>query len=365
MNKKLIILIITLNFQCTYLLAQISIDSKIREARASIISLIEEENIVGLSITVSHNDSIVWSEGFGYSDLQGKNAIEPDKTLFRIASISKPITSAILGRLYEENTLDYNESVYKYVPNFPRKKFDINLLQLATHTAGIRHYNIFERDNTKPMSIEEGLKKFKNSKLKFKPGTDYLYSSYGYNLLGVAMEKASKLSFEELLKVYVTQPLGMKNTMPDKGSYDTLQVSGFFLSKKNKKVKEAQPVYMATILPSGGMLSTSEDLVTFGNAYAYNKLLRESTQNKILTQTGLPNGKKIRNGIGWSVKIDKKGRKIISQTGGNTGSVCRLIVYPESKLTVAVVSNTFGIDWLKFVRTINHIPDFLLSEQEK
>lgn len=345
-------------------LSQTLLDSSIQVSKESIRLLMEEENIIGLSVTVSLQDSIIWSEGFGYSDLGKKKAIEPN-TLFRIASISKPITATILARLNEESILNYEESIYSYVPTFPQKKYDFNLLQLATHRAGIRHYKSFEKDNRKVLSLEEGLKRFQRSKLKFKPGTDYSYSSYGYNLLGVAMEKASNSTFDDLLKTYITKPLGMSNTIPDYGSYHTIKASGFFISNGKGKVKEAKPVYMATLVPSGGMLSTSEDLVVFGNSYIYNRLLKEETQIKMLLSEPLPNGKKTRYGIGWELKTDKKGREIISHTGGNTGSVCRLIVYPESKLTVAVVSNTFGIDWLKFIKVVNHIPISILEEIDK
>lgn len=362
MKKIALLILILLTIQSENLIAQISLDSKIKEAKSLITSLIEEEKIVGLSITVSYKDSIIWSEGFGYSDLERKKAIEPDKTLFRIASISKPITATILGRMNEEGVLDIEESAYSYVPDFSEKRFDFNLKQLATHTSGIRHYKSSERESRKPLSMEEGLSKFEKSKLEFKPGTHYLYSSYGYNLLGVAMENASKKSFEELLMTYVSKPLGMMNTIPDRGVYDTIQTSGFFMSNGKGKLNEAKTIYMTMKLPSGGILSTSEDLVTFGNAYVYNRLLNKDTQTEMLTNTILPSGKKTGYGIGWGVEIDKKERKIISHTGGNTGSVCRLIIYPESEFTIAVVSNTFGIDWLKFIRTVNQIPIIILNK---
>ena len=364
MKRLPILIIVLLVVQSESLYAQTSLDSTINKARNSIISLIEEESIVGLSITVSYNDSIIWSEGFGYSDLNEKKAIDPSRTLFRIASISKPFTATILGRLCEEKTIDLESSLYSYVPNFPKKKFDFTIFHLATHRSGIRHYNALENENNKTLSIEEGLAKFKKSKLKFQPGTAYLYSSYGYNLLGFAMEKASNKSFEELLKTYITIPLDLNNTIPDYGIYDTLEVSGFFKSNGKGKVKASKPVNYGMKLPSGGLLSTSENLVTFGNSYAYNRLLTKETQFKILTDNSLPNGKKTGYGIGWGLKVDKKGRKIISHTGGNTGSVCRLIVYPESKLTIAVVSNTFGIDWLKFISTVNNIPNMILEGED-
>lgn len=176
------------------------------------------------------------------------------------------------------------------------------------------------------------------------------------------MEKATQKPFEDLLRTYLTAPLRMEHTIPDRATYDKLETSGFFDFNWRNKLREAKPVNMFMKLPSGGMLSTSEDLVRFGNAYASKSILQEGTYHEILSDLPLPNGKKVGYGLGWGISKDKKGRKIISHTGGNLGSVCRLIVYPEEKLTVAIVSNTFGIDWLKFMRTVNSISNKIVEE---
>lgn len=95
--------------------------SSIDEARKMLNEMIKEENIVGLAISVSHQDSLIWSAGFGHRDLEKKMPVSPEHTYFRIASLSKPITATIMGRLYEDKIIDINKSVYEYVPNFPKK----------------------------------------------------------------------------------------------------------------------------------------------------------------------------------------------------------------------------------------------------
>jgi len=69
------------------------------EARARIQQMIMEEDIVGLAVSVSVDDQLVWSEGFGYRDLNRQHPIDPSETYFRIASLSKPITATLLGKL--------------------------------------------------------------------------------------------------------------------------------------------------------------------------------------------------------------------------------------------------------------------------
>jgi len=209
--------------------------------------------------------------------------------------------------------------------------------------------------------MEEGLAKFQNNKLRFEPGTDYLYSSYGYNLLGIAMEKATQRSFEELLTTYVTRPLGMEHTLPDPAEYEALETSGFFIYKGGQ-AREAKSVDLRLKLPSGGMLSTSEDLVRLGNAYTYQRILAPATQEEWMANTPLPNGKKPGYGLGWGVSPDPKGRPRLSHTGGNTGAICKLIVYPEQRVTVALVSNTSDVDWLRVVGEASTISNEVLAE---
>ncbi|MEM8526888.1 MAG: serine hydrolase [Bacteroidota bacterium] len=96
--------------------------------------------------------------------------------------------------------------------------------------------------------------------------------------------------------------------------------------------------------------------------FIYNRILQEETQRTILTDIPLPNGEKVGYGMGWGISTDAKGRDFISHTGGNAGSVCRLIVYPEQKLSIAVVSNTFGIDYLRFIRELSKISNSILEE---
>lgn len=337
---------------------------KKEKARNQIAKFFEEEKPVGMAITVSLGDSIVWSEGFGHSDLAGLRPIDPADDMFRIASLSKPMTTAVLARMKEEGLIDFDQSLYHYVPEFPEKKYDFTIRHLALHRSGIRHYRWYERENQKDLSIEEGLKKFSRSALSFQPGTAYQYSSYGYNLLGRAMEKASDKPFATLLQEYLCQPLDMQHTSDDPAQYENLKTSGFFRSNGRGKNRNEKAVNMKMKLPSGGILSTSEDLVKFGNALIYHRLLQAETQAELLELQPLANGKPSYYAMGWGVSKDASGRQYYSHTGGNAGSVCRILVYPEEELCIVVLANTFGIDYLKFIRTLSAISDSFLNENK-
>src|SRR5262249_55161977 len=95
--------------------------------------------IPGFSVTVAVDGKIVYSEGFGYADLEERVPAWPT-TKFRIGSVSKPLTAIALVKLVEQGKLDLDAPIHKYVPSFPDKGATITPRMLAGHLGGIRHY---------------------------------------------------------------------------------------------------------------------------------------------------------------------------------------------------------------------------------
>jgi serine beta-lactamase-like protein LACTB len=183
----------------------------IQKARPRLLAMMRERRIPGMSVTVAVNERIVWSEGFGRR-LQAC----PD-TRYRVGSVSKPITAAVMARLWDEGVLDIDASVRQYVPTFPDKGQAITLRHLASHRAGIRHYRddmeAFTR--VKYNSLRESLALFQNDTLLFAPDTKHEYSSYGYALLGAAMESAAREEFGALIEREL-RGIGMIHTTVDR-----------------------------------------------------------------------------------------------------------------------------------------------------
>lgn len=91
------------------------------EANVLVENFLQEQNIPGMSISVSKNRALIYSKGFGYSDIKKKQKVNATKTKFRIASISKTLTALALGRLVDDGKLKFDNSLYNYVPDFPKK----------------------------------------------------------------------------------------------------------------------------------------------------------------------------------------------------------------------------------------------------
>src|SRR5262249_19802640 len=151
-----------------------------------------EQNLPGVSVAVGVRDDIVWAEGFGWADLEHRTPITP-ALRFRIADVSIPITSAAVGLLLEQNTLNLDDEIQSYVPDLPKKDWPVTVRQLMGHVAGVRN----DAGDEEPISEHcertvEALPRFAQDRLKFEPGTAYRRSSYGWILVSAAVEAAAK-----------------------------------------------------------------------------------------------------------------------------------------------------------------------------
>ncbi|HEA78997.1 MAG TPA: class A beta-lactamase-related serine hydrolase, partial [Maribacter sp.] len=174
--------------------------------------LIKEEKAPGISITVLKEGKTIFQKGYGYADLEHKQFVNPIKSIFRIASVSKPIAATALAHMVQKGIIDLDESFYTYLPDYPRKKWDFTIRQLASHTAGIRVYKGKEYGLNEPLSIIEGLGIFKDDPLVYEPGTEYLYNSFDWVMISAAMQEASGIPFEEYVQNHVLSPLKMEDT---------------------------------------------------------------------------------------------------------------------------------------------------------
>ncbi|XP_042352462.1 serine beta-lactamase-like protein LACTB, mitochondrial isoform X2 [Plectropomus leopardus] len=283
----------------------------------------------GMLVGVSVDGAQVWSEGIGYADLENRVPCSPE-TVMRIASISKPLTSAAAARLCEEGKLDLDVPVQKYVPEFPQKQFNgqdvtITPRMILSHLSGIRHYEkdakkvredkekakrllkpekkedeksssenkdkpateqnskgkeaaqapkkkefeheeYYLKDNFE--SVTKALDLFKDDPLIFKPGTTFLYSTHAFTLLSAAVERAAGQPFLDVM-TNMFRELGMLNTVPDENDPIIYHRSRFYHLNKKGRVVNCPYVDNSYKWAGGGFLSTVGDLLLFGNALLY------------------------------------------------------------------------------------------------
>lgn len=315
----------------------------IKSAHKVAIEFKEKENVPGMAISVSKNGNLIWSEGFGYSNIETNKKVNPSVTQFRIASISKSLTAAAVAKLVDDGKLDLDESIYAYVPDFPKKKYDFTLRQVGGHIAGIRHYNGSEFILNKKMSIVEGLDIFKDSPLKFKPGTEYSYSTYGWNLLSVVVQNTSKTEFNKYINDEIFDSLDMSNTTLDLSDSDMPNRTLFYYETKAGKIVLGPKVSNEHKVAGGGFISTTEDLIKFGNEIISPKILNIASRNELVKEQLLANEKGTGYGIGFGIAKTKNGTPKFSHTGGGIGATAFLLIYPEEEIVIAILTNLSGL----------------------
>lgn len=301
--------------------------------------------IPGLAVAVAVDGKIVYSEGFGYADLEERVPVWPT-TKFRIGSISKPLTAVALVKLVEEGKIDLDAPVQKYVPSFPDKGVVITVRMLAGHLGGIRHYKEDEVDSQKHYdTVVRGLERFENDPLVVPPGTKFSYSSYGFNLLSAAMESAAGENFLSYMQREVFTRFGLAHTIADQNAQIIEQRSRFYDLPKDGTVENAPYVDNSYKWAGGGFLSTPEDLVRFASALLQPGLLKPASLKTMFTSQKTIAGEETGYGIGWGVRKSKSGKLVYEHSGGSVGGTSQLIVYPESRIVIAMANNLSNAPW--------------------
>lgn len=292
----------------------------------------------GMSVAVVVDGRIAWARGFGLADVENEVEARPD-TVYRIASISKPISATAILQLVEKGKLFLDDPVTKHVPSFPDRGLGITLRHLLTHTSGIRHYKEREMNLKEHFdSVEAALEIFKDDPLLFTPGTKYSYSSYAYNLLAAVVESASGLTFEAYLKEKVWGPAGMTATK--------LEHQGEIVPHRSRQyvvagegVANAPFADLSVKWAGGGIISTVEDLARFAVALDQGVLLKPETLETMYEPMTLTDGTRTDYGLGWDSQVDEKGRRWIAHGGGATGGSTYILRLPEKRFAVTIAAN--------------------------
>jgi len=298
-------------------------------------------HIPGLSAGVVKGGKLIWSKGFGYSDIENK--ITPDEnTTYQIASVSKTFASIVLMQLVEEGKVSLDDPVAKYGVNLGGRwggDQRIKVKHLLTHTA------------------------MGNSLNAFKPGYSFRYNGDWYARLTRVIKKSSGKQYGELLMNQIVNPLKMTCTTPSTDDTTNFRLSGFnrtdYLGRTAKPYDwqhhKFSPVnYKYSFSAAAGIMSCVSDLAKYAIAVEQKKFLKADTWEQVFTPFKTHNGKEIQYGLGWFVK-EYNGRKIIWHTGWWTGYSALFILVPEEELAFIILANSQDLS-RPFYHIITPIP---------
>ncbi len=329
--------------------AQTLAPSKVKQIEQLITAKMSKDRIPAFSIAIALEGKIIWSNGYGMADLEN---FVPAKatTAYRSASVGKPITATAAMQLSERGKLDLDAPVWQYCKAFPSKKWMLTSRNLLAHMGGIRHYGGADAEaelySTKRYgTVAESLEVFKNDPLAFEPGTEYLYSTYGYNTLGCVIEGASGMNYMDYLRENVFKPAGMLNTRDDNPLAVIPNRAAGYIVNERGEFENSRHIDMSNRLPAGGFLTTAEDLVLFAAAVMENKLVSQKTFEQMLTPQKTKAGKTIEYGLGWGLfpGEDWYGEREAFHGGQSPQVSSVLYLLPGRHFAVAIQTNLEGV----------------------
>lgn len=261
----------------------------------------DKNGIPGMSVAVSENGKIVYARGFGHADLKNNKKAHAG-TIYRLASVSKPITMLTALRLVEKNKLDLDKKTRSYAPSLPSHHTH-TIRQLIKHKSGVRHYKGSNRDEIDDCPIpnnpawkdssnktyktsKDAATLFQNDPLMYSPGAKTCYSTHAYTLLGAGLEGAGNKSFTKLVSEHLSSRLGLPTLRPENLDNNLAERSKIYDSKTN----ELDPQHKQWKKEGGGMESSVKDLTKLGIAVNNATAVKESTRKKIWTGSNFSYG---------------------------------------------------------------------------
>ncbi len=312
---------------------------RIREAADATMA---EQEIPGMTIAVRAPNGAIWTEGFGLADIENEVPATAD-TIYRLASISKPMTAVVAMKLAEDGKLDLDAPVQTYLKDYPEKRWPITTRDLLGHLAGVRHYegNVDEvRSNKHYTGVIDALEIFRDDPLMHEPRSKYRYTTYGYNLAGAVTQRAGGAKFVKLLEKLVFAPAGMTTIRADDArAIIAHRAQGYRI--RAGKLTNADPVDTSNKIPGGGLCSRAIDLVRFGIALLDDTLVSRASRDVMWTEQATTDGKKTGYGLGFAVR-EHEGRTIVGHSGAQPRVRTRLRIWPAEGTVVAIMCNLEG-----------------------
>jgi CubicO group peptidase (beta-lactamase class C family) len=316
---------------------------KLRAFEEFVREQMEKNQVPGLTVGFVKDD-YVWVKGFGSADLENQTPARADSS-YRLASVQKSMTAAAVLQLVEQGKINLDAEIQTYVPYFPKKKFPVTIRQLLYHLGGIPHY--VNRDVEQHIKVHkttrEAIAIFENYDLVAEPGTKFSYSTYGYNLLGAAIEGVSKQPYADYMREHVWRPLVMNDTrMDDPLELIPNRVRGYQVT--GGAVKNSEFVDVSNRFAGGGTRGTVGDLLRFMKGLNDGKLLSRESVALMYAPTKTRDGKISgfpKTGgyaMGWNIVTQNTGLVVIND-GGQQETRTFILNFPAKRFAIAVAQN--------------------------
>ncbi len=307
-------------------------------------------NIPGLSIAVVRDRQVVFSRGYGVSDVNTGKRATPE-TLYSTASVTKLFVGTAVMQLVEQHRLDLGDPVMKYLPYFKLKdnryKY-ITIFHLLSHTSGLpdieteEFYSSWERPEYDDAALERYVRGLGDRSLMENPGESYAYSNMGYDILGDVISKVSGIPFEQYIKRRLLGPLGMdKSTVLFKAVDKNLLASPHLMDGNFRYRVSPLIPYSRRHPACGTLFSNVMEMSRWAMAnidrglFRGKRILADGSYDTMWRPAVLEDNPV---GVSWLIE-DFGGYKMFSHGGGDPGYRTEFYIVPEKGVGVVVMAN--------------------------
>ncbi|MHC5064611.1 MAG: serine hydrolase [Planctomycetota bacterium] len=297
----------------------------------------EQQELPAVSIAILAGDKIVWSQGFGHADTEGKNPVS-GASVYRVASVSKLFTATAVMQLVEQGRLDLDAPLSEIIPDFePANQFDrpITLRQILSHHSGLLrepaegHY--FAAGN----SLTELVHSLNGEPLVYAPASKFKYSNAAVSVAGYAVERVSGKSFAEYAQAAILEPLGMSGSSFAHGSSAARNaVAGSMWTLDGRRFPA--PTFELGMLPAANLYASMEDLLRFARGCFLGEHRGETAVLEEGSLRAMYRPQFDSDFIGLGFFLDEfQGERRVGHNGAVYGHATQLFVLPDKGIAVA------------------------------
>lgn len=300
----------------------------------------------GMTVGVLRGTDTLLLRAYGSADLE-LGVLTPEDAVYEIGSVTKQFTAAAVHLLEEDGKLSLDDDLSKWMPDYPLADRALPLRRLLDHTSGIKGYtemSAFRSITVQDLPRDSLVKLFAAEPFEFEPGEALIYNNSAYFLLGLVIEKASGVSYEEFIESRVFEPAGMDGSRYcHKDELVPGRAEGYQMGDDG--LRPADYLNHRWPYAAGSLCSTARDLLRWNQALHGDGegggLLSPAGYRELITPGTLSDGTRLRYASGLTV-TDRDGKTRISHGGGIFGYLSELRYFPEEDLSIVVLVNTAG-----------------------
>ena len=294
------------------------------------------------AVLVARDGVPVVSRAWGWANAEWEIANTPE-TKFRLGSITKQFTAAVVLRLEQRQALKLDDPICTFLDPCPAAWQPITVRHLLTHTSGIPSYTglpDYRATMMMPRTAEQMVGVFRDLPLEFQPGERFKYSNSGYFLLGVVIETVSGTTYERALGDEIFGPLGMHDSGYDWSEPLLPRRAGGY-ARRDGRLVNALHLDMQQPYAAGSLYSTVGDLLKWDQALYTDRVLPAAAREAMFTPF------KDNYALGWTVTPPERapsGRRQVGHGGGINGFSTMFLRVPEDRVAVIVLGNVENVN---------------------